>query len=175
MKKSKKEEIIRVNHAGEYGAKRIYSGQIFALRNSNKNILETLNHMKEQEDKHFEYFDNKITKDRIRPTLMQPLWNIAGFTMGYVTAKMGKKAAMACTVAVEEVIDQHYEEQLQELKKEKKDNKELIEKIEEFQKEELEHKDIAIKNKAEELKLYRPLKFIVASASKLAIKISKKI
>ena len=175
MNKNKIDKIIRVNHAGEYGAKRIYSGQIFALRNSNKKILETLNHMKSQEDKHFEYFDKKINKDRVRPTLMQPIWNIAGFAMGYITAKIGEKSAMTCTVAVEEVIDKHYEDQLQELKKDPKNNKELIEKIEQFQQEEIEHKNIALENKAQDLKLYQPLKFIIASASKLAIKISKKI
>jgi len=175
MIKSKIDEIIRVNHAGEYGAKRIYSGQIFALRNSNKKILDTLNHMKSQEEEHFEYFDAKIKKDRIRPTLLQPLWNVAGFTMGYITAKMGEKAAMTCTVAVEEVIDKHYEHQLQELKTNPRGNEQLIEKIEQFQKEELEHKNIALENKAEDSKLYQPLKLVITSISKLAIEISKKI
>jgi ubiquinone biosynthesis monooxygenase Coq7 len=176
MNSDKNSEIIRVNHAGEYGAKRIYSGQIAALKNSgDKNILEILEHMKQQEEKHFDYFDQKISQDRIRPTLMQPFWNIAGFTMGYITAKMGKKAAMTCTVAVEEVIDEHYKEQLQELKSNPKKNKDLIEKIKQFQKEELEHRDIALDHDAKESKIYQPLKFIISSASKLAIKISKKI
>ena len=175
MTKDKIDEMIMVNHAGEYGAKRIYSGQIAALKNSNKEVVDVLKHMKEQEDEHFEYFNKKINKDRVRPTLMQPVWNIAGFAMGYVTAKMGKKAAMTCTVAVEEIIDCHYEEQLRELKKEPEENKELIDKIKKFQEEELEHRDIALENKAEDLKIYQPLKFIIGSASKLAIQISKKI
>lgn len=176
MNKDKNSEIIRVNHAGEYGAKRIYSGQIAALKNSNnQNILETLEHMKQQEEGHFDYFDQKISQNRVRPTLMQPIWNIAGFAIGYMTAKMGKKSAMTCTIAVEEVIDEHYEGQLQELKSNPKENKDLIEKIEQFQKEELEHRDIALDHNAEESKIYQPLKFIISSASKLAIKISKKI
>lgn len=168
--------MIRVNHAGEYGAKRIYSGQIAGFSNSNnKKLLSILEHMKKQEIEHFNYFDEKITKDKIRPTLMQPIWNIAGFAMGYATAKMGEKAAMTCTVAVEEVIDQHYEEQLQELQKDQKNNKELIDKIEQFQKEELEHRDIALDNNAADSKIYQPLKFLISNASKLAIKISKKL
>jgi ubiquinone biosynthesis monooxygenase Coq7 len=176
MMKNKISEIIRVNHAGEYGAKRIYSGQIAASKNSKNNKLtDILHHMKQQEEEHFEYFDQKITKYRIRPTLMQPVWNIAGFAMGYITAKMGEKTAMTCTVAVEEVIDQHYEEQLKYLKKDPQNNKELIDKIEQFQKEELEHRDIALDNNAQSSKIYEPLKFFISNASKLAIKISKKI
>lgn len=175
MTKNNLDEIIRVNHAGEYGAKRIYSGQIAALKNADKKTLDLLQHMKEQEDEHFEYFNDKIIKDKIRPTLMQPIWNIAGFAMGYVTAKMGKKAAMTCTVAVEEVIDKHYEEQLESLKEQELENKDLIKKIEKFQAEELEHKNIALENNAEDLNIYQPLKFVIGQISKLAITISKKI
>jgi len=167
-------EIIRVDHAGEYGAKQIYGGQIAVFKRKNDpETLKLLEHMKEQEDVHFDYFDKKIIANQIRPTLMQPLWKIAGFALGAGTALLGKKAAMTCTVAVEEVIDEHYQEQLAILDK-KKDG-ELIEKIKKFQAEELEHRDIGIENEAKSLPYYHPLSHIIKCASKLAIKISKKI
>lgn len=168
------DEIIRVNHAGEYGAKQIYSGQIAVFKRKNDpETLKLLKHMKEQEDEHFDYFDKQVVKKQIRPTLMQPLWKVAGFALGASTALLGKKAAMACTVAVEEVIDEHYQEQL-DILDEKKD-KELVDKIKKFQAEELEHRDIGIENEAKSLSYYQPLSSLIKSASKLAIKISKKI
>jgi ubiquinone biosynthesis monooxygenase Coq7 len=165
-------QAIRVNHAGEYGAKQIYKGQIAAFRLKKQNdIISLIQHMKEQEDAHFNYFDKEIIRQKIRPTLMQPIWQVAGFALGAITALMGKKAAMACTVAVEEVIDKHYQEQIKNLEA----NKDLQEKIEQFRQEELEHRDIGLENDAENLKIYKPLSFLIKNASKLAIAISTKI
>ncbi len=163
--------IIRVNHAGEYGAKQIYNGQlaVFKLKNDQSSV-DLIEHMKAQEEVHFDYFNQKIIDQKVRPTIMQPLWQVAGFGLGFITAAMGKKAAMACTVAVEEVIDEHYQNQLETLEK-----SELKEKIEQFREEELEHRDIGIKNHAEDLFIYKPLSFLIKKASKLAIAISTKI
>ncbi|MFT6332944.1 MAG: ubiquinone biosynthesis monooxygenase Coq7 [Lentimonas sp.] len=162
---------IRVNHAGEYGAKQIYQGQIavFKMRNDQETV-DLISHMKDQEDVHFEYFNQKIIEQKVRPTIMQPIWKVAGLALGIGTALMGKKAAMACTVAVEEVIDEHYQEQLENLEA----DEELKEKIEQFRQEELEHRDIGLENEAEESPIYKPLTFAIKTASKLAITISKK-
>ena len=172
---NEKQEIhqaIRVDHAGEYGAKRIYSGQIAVFKmKKDTETVKLIQHMKEQEDVHFEYFDQAIVKNQVRPTIMQPIWNVAGFALGAVTALMGKKAAMACTVAVEEVIDEHYQNQLDKLQNcdDLKDN------IEKFRQEELEHRDIGLEHNAEDLTFYKPLSFLIKKASKAAILISSKI
>lgn len=166
---------IRVDHAGEYGAQMIYLGQIAVFKNKkDSKTLELIKHMKAQEDVHFDYFNNEIIKNKVRPTLMQPIWQICGFALGATTALMGKKAAMACTVAVEEVIDEHYQEQLNILSNLQNCDS-LKEKIEQFRKEELEHRDIGLQNEAEELALYKPLTFLVKKASKLAIFISSRL
>ena len=112
-----------------------------------------------------------MINEKVRPTLMQPLWQVAGFALGFTTALLGKKAAMACTVAVEEVIDEHYQDQINNLDA----SEELKEKIEQFRQEELEHRDIGLQNYAENSKVYKPLSFIIKNASKLAIAISTKI
>ena len=172
---NEKQEIhqaIRVDHAGEYGAKRIYSGQIAVFKmKKDTETVKLIQHMKEQEDVHFEYFDQAIVKNQVRPTIMQPIWNVAGFALGAVTALMGKKAAMACTVAVEEVIDEHYQNQLDKLQNcdDLKDN------IEKFRQEELEHRDIGLEHNAEDLTFYKTLSFLIKKASKAAILISSKI
>ena len=165
-------QVLRVNHAGEYGAKQIYAGQlaIFRLKKDQPSV-DIIEHMKHQEDLHFDYFNQKIIEQKVRPTLMQPLWQMAGFALGCATALMGRKAAMACTVAVEEVIDEHYQNQLNNLEA----NENLKENIEKFQQEELEHRDIGLQNHAEDLSIYKPLSFMIKSASKLAIAISTKI
>ena len=108
------DEIIRVDHAGEYGATKIYSGQL-AVFGKNSPIGKTIQQMANQEQKHINTFDRLIVKKRVRPTVLMPLWNLAGFALGVTTAMMGKKAAMACTVAVEDVIGKHYEKQAKEL------------------------------------------------------------
>jgi len=112
------EEIIRVDHAGEHGATQIYRGQL-AIFSENSEFGKEIKEMAEQEEIHKSTFDELIVKEEVKPTIMFPLWNIAGYVLGLGTALLGKKAAMACTVAVEEVIGQHYEEQAEELKKRK--------------------------------------------------------
>ena len=131
------DRLLRVNHAGEYGAKRIYEGQIAATKDPK--LLKQLEEMYHQELKHLAYFDKKITDSRTRPSLLHPLWHIGGFALGYATAKLGKDAAMVCTKAVEEVIESHYEEQISILD----DSDDLKNKIKEFQQEEIEHKNLA--------------------------------
>lgn len=171
-KDQKIHQAIRVNHAGEYGAKQIYAGQaaVFKFKKDSE-TASLINHMKEQEDVHFNYFNQKIIDEKVRPTLMQPIWKVAGFALGATTALMGKKAAMACTVAVEGVIDEHYQNQLNNLE----GCDDLKENIEKFRQEELEHRDIGLKNNAEDLAIYKPLSFMIKNASKLAIAISTKI
>jgi 3-demethoxyubiquinol 3-hydroxylase len=180
----KLEEIIRVNHAGEMGAKVIYDGQMLALKiKKDEETFHLVKHMKDQEDAHFNYFNSAIKTQKFRPTLMQPIWTVGGFALGFFTALAGKKSAMTCTTAVEEVIDQHYREQLELLKKEEAflDEKQqeeinkLKEKIEKFRLEELEHRDTAYQNKAAELAYFKPLSAFIKSATKLAIAVSKKI
>jgi ubiquinone biosynthesis monooxygenase Coq7 len=165
-------QVIRVNHAGEYGAKQIYKGQLAVFRfKKDQSTVDLIEHMQSQEEEHFDYFNQKMIEQKVRPTIMQPLWQVAGFALGFITATMGKKAAMACTVAVEEVIDEHYKDQLNNLV----GNEELKEKIEQFRQEELEHRNIGLENHAEDLTIYKPLSFIIKNASKLAIAISTKI
>jgi ubiquinone biosynthesis monooxygenase Coq7 len=165
-------EIIRVNHAGEFGAKVIYAGQMAALKlKKDHKTLKIVEHMKEQEDVHFDYFDAEIRKKKIRPTVMQPVWRIGGFALGFFTALLDKRAAMACTTAVEEVIDEHYKSQLNTLEKEE----ELKTKIEKFCSEELEHRDIGYENKAAELIYFKPLTSFIKATTRFAIAVSKRI
>ncbi len=165
------EEIIRVDHAGEYGATRIYDGQI-AVFGKNSKIGKTIQHMADQEQEHIQKFENLIVKNRVRPTVLLPIWNLAGYALGVSTAMMGKKAAMACTVAVETVIGNHYGEQLSLLEE---DQKELKKTIKKFQADELEHHDIGIAHEAEKTPGYKILSKVIELGCKTAIKISKKI
>ncbi len=162
------EEMIRVNHAGEFGAKRIYQGQLSVLKDHSE-----IKHMLEQELVHLEYFENQIKERRVRPTVLSPIWNIAGFALGAITARMGEKAAMACTVAVEEVIGDHYKEQVDALQSIPKE-RELRKKIEKFRDEELEHRDTGIDYDAKNAIGYPVLSAFIKFASKTAIKLSKK-
>ena len=166
------DSMIRVNHAGEYGARRIYQGQLKVLGHDPE-TRELLEHMAEQEDVHLAYFDDQIKKRNIRPTVFQPIWHVGGFLMGYVTAKMGKRAAMACTVAVEDVISKHYGEQLQSLD-DRLQEKELHNKIAQFKAEEEEHHDIGLDNEAELTKGYNVLSQVIQSISRAAISLSKR-
>ncbi len=177
-------QMIRVNHAGEFGAKVIYAGQIAALKiKKDQETLELVEHMKKQEDEHFDYFDDKIKKEKSRPTIMQPIWRISGFALGFITAFADKRAAMACTTAVEEVIDEHYQEQIKVLEKEEnflsveEKNKviELKNNIKKFRQEELEHRDIGYENKARDLNCFTPLTFTIKAATKFAIMVSKRV
>jgi len=164
------EEIIRVDHAGEYGATRIYEGQI-AIFGKNTKIGKTIQHMADQEQEHIDKFKELIIKERVRPTALLPLWNIAGYALGVGTAIMGEKAAMACTVAVEKVIGDHYEEQTKLLKD---DQKKLKITIKKFAADELEHHDIGIAHDAESTPGYKFLTKIIEVGCKTAIAVSKK-
>ncbi len=177
-------EMIRVNHAGEFGAKVIYDGQIAALKlKKDADSVVMVKHMKEQEDVHFDYFDAEIKQQKIRPTIMQPIWKVGGFALGFLTAIVDKKAAMVCTAAVEEVIDEHYQAQIkildEEIKKLDGEEKEKIEKLKakiiKFRDEEIEHRDIAYDNNARDLQCFNPLSKFIKSTTKFAIAVSKKI
>lgn len=162
-------EIIRVNQAGEYGAKRIYQGQLATLRDPAARAQ--VQHMLEQELVHLDYFTVEMGKRGVRPTALQPLWHIGGFALGAITALMSKEAAMACTVAVESVIDGHYREQLATLTNEP----ELQEKIETFRAEEMEHHDLGLKEGAEQAAAYPLLSAVIKGITRGAIELSKKV
>ena len=165
------DEIIRVDHAGEYGATRIYDGQIAVFGKDSK-IGKTIQHMADQEQEHIEKFNELLIEKRVRPTALLPLWNIAGFALGAGTALMGEKAAMACTVAVEKVIGEHYREQQNLLED---DEKELKKTIAKFEKDELEHHDIGLEHDAENAPGYKVMTKVIEIGCKAAIAISKKI
>ena len=165
------EQIIRVDHAGEYGATRIYDGQI-AVFGKNSKIGKTIQHMADQEQEHIDKFNELILEHRVRPTALLPVWNIAGFALGASTAFLGEKAAMACTVAVEKVIGEHYQEQLDLLEDDHKDLKKTISK---FRDDELEHHDIGIEHDAESAPGYKIMSKVIELGCKTAIAISKKI
>ena len=165
------EQIIRVDHAGEYGATRIYDGQI-AIFGKNSKIGKTIQHMADQEQEHIDKFNELILEHRVRPTALLPIWNIAGFALGASTALLGEKAAMACTVAVEKVIGEHYQEQLDLLED---DHKELKKTISKFRDDELEHHDIGIEHDAESAPGYKVMSKVIEFGCKTAIAISKKI
>ena len=165
------EEIIRVDHAGEYGATRIYDGQIAVFGKDSK-IGKTIQHMADQEQEHIEKFNELLIEKRVRPTALLPVWNIAGFALGAGTALMGEKAAMACTVAVEKVIGEHYREQQNLLED---DEKELKKTIAKFEKDELEHHDIGLEHDAENAPGYKVMTKVIEIGCKAAIAISKKI
>ncbi len=168
------EEIIRVDHAGERGAIKIYEGQLLAL-NTIKNdsaLKEKIEKMKEHEKEHLEYFEKEIQKRKIKPTYLLPLWDIMGVGLGFGTALMGKKAAMLCTASVEEVIEDHYQNQLKKLGN---DEMELKNKIEKFKSDEMDHKNIAYESGASNEGLYSIMDKIIKTGSKIAITISEKI
>jgi len=162
--------MVRVDHAGEYGAGRIYAGQLAVLGKGEKG--EVLRQMAEQEQRHLAGFSEEIVRRRVRPTALLPFWHVAGFVLGAVTARLGESAAMACTVAVEEAIDQHYQSQVAELGA---DEPELASKIEEFRQEELEHRDIGLEHGAEQAPGYRLLSTAIKLGCKAAIKLSERI
>ena len=177
MKKTNKkflEELIRVDHAGERGAIKIYEGQLLALKTfkQDENLKKQIEEMKEHEKEHYEFFDQEIQKRNIKPTKLLPVWDLLGVTLGFGTAMLGKKAAMLCTASVEEVIDNHYKNQTFELKE---DEKELKNKINKFRDDELNHKDIAYEGGATKDGLYGLLDKVIKTSSRIAIKISEKI
>ena len=168
------EEIIRVDHAGERGAIKIYEGQLLALNTFKKNekLKKLIEEMKEHEKEHFEYFDKEIRKRKIKPTIFLPVWDLLGVTLGFGTTMLGEKAAMLCTASVEEVIDKHYQNQIQQIES---DEKELKNKIIKFREDELHHKNIAYNEGATKKGLYSLLDKIIKTGSKIAINISEKV
>lgn len=162
--------MIRVDHAGEYGAKRIYQGQLAVLGHTDK--AETIRHMQAQEQVHLDTFAALIARRRVRPTALLPFWHLAGFALGAATAAMGTRAAMACTVAVEEAIDEHYRAQVEALGD---SEPELRQTIETFRAEELEHRDIGLANEAELAPAYRLLSAAIKTGCKVAIAVSERV
>lgn len=165
------ESMIRVDQAGEYGATRIYAGQL-AVMGDRHDMARAISGMANQEERHRAYFDALIAKRGVRPTALQPVWNIAGFALGAATAAIGPAAAMACTVAVETEIDIHYQEQLDALGA---DDAELAAAVAEFRAEELEHRDSALAAGAETAPVYPLLAGAIRLACKAAIAVSKRL
>ena len=176
MKNSKNrvEEFIRVDHAGERGAVKIYEGQLLALNTLVKddNLKETIEEMKLHEIEHCEFFEKEIKKRNIKPTKFLPLWDLLGVGLGFGSTLLGKKAAMLCTASVEEVIDKHYQNQIDQLGPDEKD---LKKKIIKFREDELHHKDIAYEKGASKKGFYSIMDKIIKTGSKIAINISEKI
>tara|TARA_B100000902_G_scaffold353655_1_gene365275 strand:+ start:1066 stop:1596 length:531 start_codon:yes stop_codon:yes gene_type:complete len=176
MKKTsnKVEEFIRVDHAGERGAVKIYEGQLLALNTLVKDddLKKTIEEMKVHETEHCQFFESEIKKRNIKPTKFLPLWDLLGVGLGFGSTLLGKKAAMLCTASVEEVIDKHYLSQINQLGSEEK---ELKKKITKFRDDELHHKDIAYEEGATKKGFYSIMDKIIKTGSKLAINISEKI
>ena len=168
------EEIIRVDHAGERGAIKIYEGQLLALKTIKKddNLKNQIEKMKEHEKEHFEFFEKEIQKRNIKPTYLLPLWDLMGVALGFGTTILGKKAAMLCTASVEEVIDGHYASQIDKLGD---DENNLKQKIIKFRSDELDHKNLAYERGATKEGPYSLLDQLIKTGSKVAIEISKKI
>jgi len=170
---SREEEVarmLRVDHAGEYGAVRIYAGQLAVLGDTPAGRV--VRRMAEQEQKHLDRFDRLLPERRVRPTLLGPLWHAAGFALGAATALLGERAAMACTVAVEEVIDEHYAAQAEALGDREP---ELKATIEEFRRDELAHRDEGLAHGAEQAPAYEGLTATIKAASRLAIWLSTRV
>ncbi len=165
-------EFLRVNHAGERAAQTIYKGQLAVLKGHEHEA--EIQHMMEQEVEHLETFDRLLNDYQVRPSALDPLWGMAGFALGAVTAAMGPKAAMACTIAVEEVIGEHYHKQVEALHAADQEP-ELKETLARFRDEELEHRDIARDNKGEEAAGYQILRAVIQTGCKAAIKVAEKI
>ena len=177
MKKTNKikvEEFIRVDHAGERGAIKIYEGQLLALNTfvKNENLKKTIEKMKNHEKEHLDFFNKEIKKRNIKPTKLLPLWDLLGIGLGFGSAIIGKKATMLCTASVEEVIEEHYQNQINELDSEEKV---LKKKIKKFRDDELHHRDIAYEQGASKKGLYSILDKMIKTGSKVAISISEKI
>ena len=172
--KTKVEEFIRVDHAGERGAIKIYEGQLLALETLVKddNLKKTIQEMKTHEKEHCDYFENEIKKRNIKPTKLMPLWDLLGVGLGFSSTLLGKKAAMLCTASVEEVIDEHYKKQINQLEP---DENILKEKIKKFREDEIHHKNKAYEEGATKKGIYFLLDKAIKTGSKIAISISEKI
>ena len=172
--KNKIEEFIRVDHAGERGAVKIYEGQLLALNTliKNESLKKTIEEMKIHEKEHCDFFENEIKKRNISPTKFLPLWDLLGLGLGFGSTLLGKKAAMLCTASVEEVIDKHYLNQINQLGP---NERKLKKKIIKFREDELHHKNIAYEKGATKKGFYSILDKIIKTGSKVAINISEKI
>ena len=166
------ERMIRVDHAGEFGAVQIYRGQLAVLGHTATGA--TIKHMHAQEEEHLARFDQLVAEHGVRPTALAPVWSVAGYALGAVTALLGEKAAMACTAAVEEVIDEHYARQAASLEKDGAAKKDLKETIEKFRADEIAHRDTAIAHGAEETPGYGILSEAIKAGCRLAIKLSER-
>lgn len=177
--------ILRVDQAGEFGAQRIYRGQLDMMTDRNGrprpglgHTADLVKHMAEQEDAHLARFNEMVAQRGVRPTALRPIWTVAGYALGAVTALMGEKAAMACTAAVESVIDEHYAGQqatLERMAKSGVDEPELRDAIAQFRAEEAEHHDTAIDEGAEQAAAYPVLSAVIKTASRSAIWLSERI
>ena len=165
------ERMIRVDHAGEYGAKRIYEGQLAILGKTKSAPL--IEEMKQQEEAHLEAFEALVRKEKVRPTALLPLWHVGGFMLGAATAMMGEKAAMACTVAVESVIDEHYRKQEETLHNNGEDG--LEEMVAQFRAEEQEHHDLGLQEGAKDAPLFPLIHGGVSAITRAAIFLSKRL
>ncbi|KAG0712188.1 5-demethoxyubiquinone hydroxylase, mitochondrial [Chionoecetes opilio] len=168
------DRIIRVDHAGELGADRIYAGQMAVLGRTS--VGPVIQHMWDEEKEHLAKFEELVPKYRVRPTVLLPIWNVAGYALGAGTALLGKEAAMACTVAVESVITDHYNSQLRELiSLGEEDNKELIDVIQKFRDQEMEHHDTGLAHDAEQAPAYAALSGVIKTGCKAAVWLSERI
>ena len=177
MKKTNKkkiEEFIRVDHAGERGAIKIYEGQLLALNTvfKDEKLKKTIEEMKFNEKEHLDFFEKELKKRNIKPTKFLPIWDLLGVGLGFGTTLLGKKAAMLCTASVEEVIDEHYQKQINQIED---DEKQLKKKIIKFKEDELHHKDIAYDEGASKEGIYSILDKIIKTGSRIAINISEKL
>ena len=168
--KKKLDSILRVDHAGETAAAKIYDGQLAILKDTP--VGPTIQHMKDQEEEHLDTFNRLLVENDTRPTALLPLWNVMGYGLGVASALMGEKAAMACTIAVEEVIGEHYDKQAKTL--DKKDDK-LKSTLEKFRDDELDHLETGVQHDGESAPGYEIMKTIVQFGCRTAIKISEKI
>lgn len=170
MGKQAKAAMLRVDHAGEFGATRIYAGQLAVLGNRHPAARE-IRHMAAQEDVHLARFNRMITERGVRPTILQPFWHVAGFALGAATALIGPEAAMACTAAIETEIEKHYTDQLEDLGE---DDPELRDTISEFRDDEREHHDTAIREGAERAPAYPLMSAAIRLGCRAAIRLSER-
>jgi len=168
-------EMVRVDHAGEYGAVRIYEGQlaVFEKRPGKQETARLIEHMAAQEQRHLSTFDRLVNERQVRPTALAPVWHLAGYALGAATALLGEKAAMACTAAVEEVIDEHYRDQREALNR--LPDAELADVVDDFRADEAEHRNTALEQGAEQTPGYSLLSNTIKGACRAAIRLSEKI
>ena len=164
------ENFLRVDHAGERATRQVYKGQLAVL--ANHEMADEIRHMMDQEVEHLETFDNLLNERQVRPSLLGPLWGAAGFSLGVVTAAIGPKAAMACTIAVEEVIGEHYQKQADILVEDERDLHNIVE---QFGDDELEHRDVAVDHEGREARHYELLRSVIQRGCRTAITIAEKI